>query len=37
MLTNDLAETPLVIAASDEIKKKFLGRMVEAPLVAVRF
>jgi len=31
---NGLAEAPLIIAANDEIKKKFLTRMVEAPLVA---
>ncbi|VDO27045.1 unnamed protein product [Onchocerca flexuosa] len=34
MLTNLLAETPLILAASDEIKKKYLGRMIEEPLMA---
>ncbi|CAD5230261.1 unnamed protein product [Bursaphelenchus okinawaensis] len=31
---NDLACTPLLLAGSQEIKKKFLGRLVEEPLVA---
>lgn len=35
MLTNGLAETPLIIAGTEEQKKKFLGRMIEEPLVAV--
>lgn len=35
MLTNILAETPLILAASSEIKKKYLGRMIEEPLMAV--
>uniref|UniRef100_A0A915Q2J4 Medium-chain specific acyl-CoA dehydrogenase, mitochondrial n=1 Tax=Setaria digitata TaxID=48799 RepID=A0A915Q2J4_9BILA len=34
MLTNLLAETPLILAASDEVKRKYLGRMVEEPLMA---
>ncbi|CAJ0935334.1 unnamed protein product, partial [Mesorhabditis belari] len=34
VLTNELAETPLIIAANDDIKKRFLGRMLEEPLVA---
>ncbi|KAM3728212.1 Medium-chain specific acyl-CoA dehydrogenase [Dirofilaria immitis] len=34
MLANLLAETPLILAASDEIKKKYLGRMIEEPLMA---
>ncbi|CAJ0565317.1 unnamed protein product, partial [Mesorhabditis spiculigera] len=34
ILTNELAETPLIIAANDDIKKRFLGRMIEEPLVA---
>ncbi|KHN70917.1 putative medium-chain specific acyl-CoA dehydrogenase, mitochondrial [Toxocara canis] len=33
-MTNDLAETPLIVAASDEVKKKYLGRMTEEPLIA---
>lgn len=35
ILANDLAETPIIIAGSDEIKKKYLTRMVEEPLMAV--
>ncbi|PAV73487.1 hypothetical protein WR25_26653 [Diploscapter pachys] len=31
---NDLAETPVVIGGNEETKKKFLGRMIEEPLVA---
>ncbi|QRW27774.1 acyl-CoA dehydrogenase [Rhizoctonia solani] len=31
---NGLAQAPLIVAASEEIKKKYLGRMTEAPLVA---
>ncbi|KAG9078299.1 hypothetical protein FS749_009719, partial [Ceratobasidium sp. UAMH 11750] len=31
---NGLAEAPLVVAASEELKRKFLGRMTEEPLVA---
>eukprot|EP00697_Spironema_sp_BW2_P002224 gnl/Spiro4/12994_TR6884_c0_g1_i1.p2 gnl/Spiro4/12994_TR6884_c0_g1~~gnl/Spiro4/12994_TR6884_c0_g1_i1.p2 ORF type:complete len:414 (+),score=151.22 gnl/Spiro4/12994_TR6884_c0_g1_i1:23-1243(+) len=31
---NQLAEAPLIIAASDAIKKKYLGRMTEQPLIA---
>jgi len=31
---NDLAEAPLILAANDAIKKKFLGRMTEEPLAA---
>ncbi|CAG9535069.1 unnamed protein product [Cercopithifilaria johnstoni] len=34
MLTNILAETPLILAASSEIKKKYLGRMIDEPLMA---
>uniref|UniRef100_A0A0N5ANI2 Medium-chain specific acyl-CoA dehydrogenase, mitochondrial n=1 Tax=Syphacia muris TaxID=451379 RepID=A0A0N5ANI2_9BILA len=34
LLTNGLAETPLIIAGSEEQKKNFLGRMTEEPLVA---
>ncbi|EFO21849.1 hypothetical protein LOAG_06636 [Loa loa] len=34
MLVNILAETPLILAGSNEIKKKYLGRMVEEPLMA---
>ena len=31
---NGLAEAPVILAANHEIKKKFLGRMTESPLVA---
>ncbi|KAG0226514.1 acyl-CoA dehydrogenase/oxidase [Mortierella sp. GBAus27b] len=31
---NGLAEAPLLVAASDEQKKKYLGRMTEEPLMA---
>ncbi|KAI7868137.1 acyl-CoA dehydrogenase/oxidase [Spinellus fusiger] len=31
---NNLAEAPLVVAGNDAQKKKYLGRMTEAPLVA---
>lgn len=36
MTGNHLAETPLMVAGNDEVKKRFLPRMVEQPLVAVR-
>ncbi|KAF8599090.1 acyl-CoA dehydrogenase NM domain-like protein [Ceratobasidium sp. AG-I] len=31
---NGLAQAPLIVAANEELKQKFLGRMTEAPLVA---
>ncbi|XP_003386647.1 PREDICTED: medium-chain specific acyl-CoA dehydrogenase, mitochondrial-like [Amphimedon queenslandica] len=31
---NDLAEAPVILGGSHEIKKKFLGRMTEEPLIA---
>ncbi|KAG8936550.1 hypothetical protein FRC03_000080 [Tulasnella sp. 419] len=31
---NGLAEAPVIVAGSDEIKSKYLGRMTEEPLVA---
>uniref|UniRef100_A0A7E4V1B6 medium-chain acyl-CoA dehydrogenase n=1 Tax=Panagrellus redivivus TaxID=6233 RepID=A0A7E4V1B6_PANRE len=34
IMANDLASTPVQIAGSDAIKKKFLGRLTEEPLVA---
>jgi acyl-CoA dehydrogenase len=34
MLGNGLAETPVLLAANDAQKKKYLGRMVEEPLAA---
>uniref|UniRef100_A0A914PR84 Medium-chain specific acyl-CoA dehydrogenase, mitochondrial n=1 Tax=Panagrolaimus davidi TaxID=227884 RepID=A0A914PR84_9BILA len=33
MMGNDLGSAPLVIAASDEVKKKFLTRLVEEPVM----
>lgn len=35
ILGNDLAATPIVIGASDEIKKKYLGRLIDEPIMAV--
>ncbi|KHJ76561.1 acyl-CoA dehydrogenase, middle domain protein [Oesophagostomum dentatum] len=34
MTGNGLAETPLILCGSEELKKKFLPRMIEEPLVA---
>lgn len=34
MEANGLAEAPLIVAASEAIKQKYLGRMTEEPLVA---
>ncbi|WKY17162.1 hypothetical protein Q1695_001630 [Nippostrongylus brasiliensis] len=34
IMGNDLAETPVILCGSDEVKKKFLPRMVEEPLMA---
>ncbi|EGT31654.1 hypothetical protein CAEBREN_04578 [Caenorhabditis brenneri] len=34
VMANDLALTPLILCANDDIKKRFLGRMVENPFVA---
>lgn len=31
---NGLAQAPLIVAGSEELKKKYLGRMTETPLVA---
>lgn len=36
MEANGLAEMPLILSANEEQKKKYLGRMTEEPLVAVR-
>ena len=36
MLTNGLAQAPLIIGGSEELKKKYLGMMTEEPLIAVR-
>lgn len=32
-----LAQSPLIIAGNDAQKKKYLGRLVEEPIVAVKF
>jgi hypothetical protein len=37
ILGNDLAATPIVLCGSDEIKKKFLTRLIEEPVMAVSF
>lgn len=37
IITNGLAETPLIIAGCDELKKKYLCRMIAEPIVAVIF
>lgn len=37
IMTNDLAATPLMLAANDDIKKHFLTRLIEEPLMAVLF
>uniref|UniRef100_A0A1I7XFC3 Acyl-CoA_dh_M domain-containing protein n=1 Tax=Heterorhabditis bacteriophora TaxID=37862 RepID=A0A1I7XFC3_HETBA len=34
ILANDLAQTPLILCANEDVKKRFLCRMVEEPLVA---
>ncbi|CAD6189068.1 unnamed protein product [Caenorhabditis auriculariae] len=34
LLANDLAMTPLILCANDDVKKRFLSRMCEEPLVA---
>ncbi len=36
ILGNGLAEAPVILAANDEQKKKYLGRMTAEPLAAVR-
>lgn len=33
MTANELAQTPVMIAGTDEQKKKYLGRCIEAPIV----
>ncbi|CAK5028829.1 unnamed protein product [Meloidogyne enterolobii] len=35
ILGNDLATIPIINAGSDEIKKKFLRRLIEEPVLAV--
>lgn len=35
IMANDLAQTPLILCANDDIKKRFLGRMIDNPFVAV--
>jgi acyl-CoA dehydrogenase len=34
LMANDLASTPLILSASDDIKKRFLTRLVEEPIMA---
>uniref|UniRef100_A0A8R1E3B6 Medium-chain specific acyl-CoA dehydrogenase, mitochondrial n=2 Tax=Caenorhabditis japonica TaxID=281687 RepID=A0A8R1E3B6_CAEJA len=34
LMANDLALSPLILAANDDIKKRFLGRMIDNPFVA---
>ncbi|KAH7728835.1 putative medium-chain specific acyl-CoA dehydrogenase [Aphelenchoides avenae] len=34
LMANDLASTPLVLCANDDIKKRFLTRLVEEPIMA---
>lgn len=34
ILGNDLASTPLIVAANDDIKKRYLTRLIEEPIVA---
>ncbi|EYC32485.1 hypothetical protein Y032_0003g1608 [Ancylostoma ceylanicum] len=34
IMANDLAETPLILCGNDDVKKRFLTRMTEEPLVA---
>jgi acyl-CoA dehydrogenase len=34
LMANDLASTPLILAGSEDVKKRFLTRLVEEPLVA---
>uniref|UniRef100_A0A914XC59 Medium-chain specific acyl-CoA dehydrogenase, mitochondrial n=1 Tax=Plectus sambesii TaxID=2011161 RepID=A0A914XC59_9BILA len=34
VLANDLAETPLILCANDDIKKRYLTRMIEEPIMA---
>uniref|UniRef100_A0A914I5C0 Medium-chain specific acyl-CoA dehydrogenase, mitochondrial n=1 Tax=Globodera rostochiensis TaxID=31243 RepID=A0A914I5C0_GLORO len=34
ILGNDLAATPLIIGASEEVKKKFLSRLIDEPIMA---
>lgn len=34
ILANGLAEMPVIVAGNDEQMKKYLGRMVEEPLIA---
>ncbi|KAJ1363325.1 putative medium-chain specific acyl-CoA dehydrogenase 10, mitochondrial [Parelaphostrongylus tenuis] len=34
IMGNDLAETPVILCGSDDVKKRFLPRMIEEPLIA---
>lgn len=35
IMANDLASSPLILCANDDIKKRFLTRLIEEPLMAV--
>ena len=37
ILGNDLAATSIIIGGTEEIKKKFLGRLIDEPVMAVCF
>lgn len=35
--SSGLAQSPVILAGNEEQKKKYLGRLAEEPLLAVRF
>lgn len=35
LMANDLASSPLILCGNDDIKKRFLTRLIEEPLMAV--
>jgi len=35
ILGNDLAATPIILGGSEEIKKKYLGQLIDEPVMAV--
>lgn len=37
IMGNDLASTPLILCGNDDVKKRFLSRLIEEPLMAVCF
>jgi len=37
ILGNDLAATPIILGGSEEIKKKYLGQLIDEPVMAVCF